>query len=53
MHCRLGSATLSQFVFPGEGNPNFPWQKSYWDNTDVKSKKEKKKVFRTSLIYCY
>ena len=24
MHHRLGSATLSQMAFPGEGNPNFP-----------------------------
>ena len=28
MHCRLGSATLSQLAFPGESNPNFPWEKS-------------------------
>ena len=29
MHRRLGSATLSQLVFPGEGNPNFQWKKSH------------------------
>ena len=29
MHCRLGSATLSQLAFPGESNPNFPWEKSH------------------------
>ena len=43
MHHRLGSATLSQLVFAGEGNPNFPWEKSQWDNTVVKSKVKKKK----------
>ena len=37
MHSRLGSATLSRLAFPGEGNPNFPWEKSHWDNTFVKS----------------
>ena len=37
MHRRLGSATLSQLAFPGEGNPNFLWEKSHWDNTVVKS----------------
>ena len=36
MYRRLGSATLSQLAFPGEGNTNFPWKKSYWDNTVVK-----------------
>ena len=35
MHRRLGSATLSQLAFPGERNPNFPWEKSHWDNTVV------------------
>ena len=38
MHCRLGSAILSQLAFPGEGYPNFPREKSHWDNTVVKSK---------------
>ena len=38
LHRRLGSATLSQLAFPGEGNPNFPWEKSHWDNTVFKSK---------------
>ena len=40
MHRRLGmgSTTLSQLAFLREGNPNFPWEKSYWDNTVVKSK---------------
>ena len=32
----LGSATLSQLAFPEEGSPNFPWEKSHWDNTVVK-----------------
>ena len=39
----LGSTTLSQLAFPGEGNPNFPWEKSHWDDTAVKSKKKKLK----------
>ena len=43
MHTRSGSATLSQLAFPGEGNPNFPWEKPHWNNTVVKSKKQKKK----------
>ena len=38
MHTGLGSATLSQLAFPREGNPNFPWEKSPWDNTVVKKK---------------
>ena len=39
MHPSLGSMTLSQLAFPGEGNLNFPWEKSHWDNTIVKKKK--------------
>ena len=35
MHRRLGSATLSQVALPRESNPNFPWEKSYEDNTVV------------------
>ena len=39
----LGRATLSQLAFPGEGNQNFPWEKSHWNNTVViQSEKEKK-----------
>ena len=38
MHTGLGSATLSQLAFPRESNPNFPWEKSPWDNTVVKKK---------------
>ena len=41
MHRRLGSVTLSQLAFPWEGNPDFPWEKSHWVNTVVKSKKVK------------
>ena len=47
MHRRLGSTTLSQLAFRGESNPNFPWEKSEWENTVVnfffffKSKKKK------------
>ena len=37
MHPRLGSVTLSQVAFPGEGNPNFSWKKFHWDNTVVKN----------------
>ena len=44
MHLRLGSATLSQLAFPGEGNLNFPWEKSHWDNAGVK-KKKKRRIF--------
>ena len=33
MHRRLGSATLSQQDFPGENNPNIPWEKSQWYKT--------------------
>ena len=36
----LGSATLSQLAFPGENNPNFPWEKFHWDNTVVKKRKK-------------
>ena len=35
MHHRLGSATLSELAFPGESNPNFPWESPHWDNTVV------------------
>ena len=41
MHRRLGSATLSQLAFPREGNPNFLWEKSHWDNIVEKNVKEK------------
>ena len=37
MHRRLGSATLPQLAFTGEGHPNFPFEKFHWDNTVVKS----------------
>ena len=40
MHPRLGSLTLSQLAFPGEGNPNFTWEKFHGDNTVLKSKKK-------------
>ena len=43
MHYRLGSATLSQLAFSGEGKPNFLWGKSPWDNTVAKKKKEKER----------
>ena len=44
MHCRFDSVTLLQLAFPGEGNPNFPWEKSYRDNTFVKMQRIKKKI---------
>ena len=31
MQRKLSSATLLQLAFPGERNPNFPWEKSQWD----------------------
>ena len=42
MHRRSGSATLSQLAFPRESNPNFPCEKSKWDNTVVKTEKKEK-----------
>ena len=43
----MGSATLSQLVFPGESSPNFPSEKSHRDNTVVK------KAFTVSLfVFC-
>ena len=50
MHPSLGSMTLSQLAFPGEGNLNFPWEKSHWDNTAVKMYNLKKKVSRKALL---
>ena len=48
--CTVGwVARLSQLAFPGEGMPNFPREKSYWDNTVVKSNK-KIKVLLLSLL---
>ena len=35
MHRGLGRVTLEVLAFPWEGNPDFPWDKSYWDNTVV------------------
>ena len=31
---------MSQPVFPEKSNPNFPWEKSQWDNTIVRKKSE-------------
>ena len=41
MQRRLGSVTLSQLAFSGEGNLNFSREKSHLANTVVKSKKKK------------
>ena len=56
MPARLGSATLSPLVFPGEGNPNFPWEKSHRDNAVVKSKSKKieiKRIVCLFVIFCH
>ena len=37
MHCRFGSATLSQLDFPGESDRNFFGEKSQLDNTVEKN----------------
>ena len=52
MHSRLGSVTLSQPAFPGEGKPNFLWQKSHWDNIVVRSKKKKRKSVCVYVCVC-
>ena len=36
MHCGLVDMTLSQLAFPGEGDPNFPQEKSQWDKKTLK-----------------
>ena len=33
---RFGSATLLQLAFLRESDPNFPWEKSYWDSNVYK-----------------
>ena len=42
MHCRLGSGTVTA-GFPQGRQPDFPWEKSHWDNTIVKMKKKQEK----------
>ena len=38
MHGRLGNMALeSQLASSDKSNPNFPWEKSQWDNTVVTS----------------
>ena len=44
MHVRMGSANLSQLVFPDKSIPNFPWEKSGLDNTVVKKIQTKKLI---------
>ena len=46
MHPTLGSATLSQLAFPGEGNPDFLWEKSHWDNTVIMG------ITFSTLLHC-
>ena len=41
MYHRFGSAT--HLAFPWESNPNFPWEKSQWDNTVSNVQTNKKK----------
>ena len=53
MHRKLGSTTLSQLAFSGEGNPNFPREKSHWDNTAVKSKNDLKKKKNELTTYSW
>ena len=52
MHRRLGSATLSQLAFPGEGNPNFPWEKSHCNNTVVEGQKSVETNFVDFEEFC-
>ena len=49
VHRRSGSATLLQLAFPGEGNPNFPREKSQWDKTVAKKKKKNHRVLLVAL----
>ena len=46
MYHRFGSAT--HLAFPWESNPNFPWEKSQWDNTVtvVKTIKIQNKIYK-------
>ena len=53
MHHGLGSVTLSQLAFQGESTPNFPWEKSHWDNTVVESIKKKKELITTSIVFVH
>ena len=43
--CTAGwvSRLCRSWLSPEEGNPNFPWEKSHWDNTVAKKQKKKKK----------
>ena len=47
---KLGSTTLLQLAFPREGNLNFPWQKSPWDNTVVKSNPKNSKAKVSKML---
>ena len=51
MHCKLGSASLSQLAFPGKKvDANFQWEKSQSDNRPVKSKLKKEKEKKTGTL---
>ena len=43
LHCRLGSATLSQLAFPGKNDLKIPWEKSQLDDIDVERGRRKKR----------
>ena len=45
--CTVGwvARLYRSWLSPGEGNPNFPWEKSHWENVVVKSKKIKLKKY--------
>ena len=44
--CTVGwvARPCRSWLSAGESNPNFPWEKSHWDNTAVKSQKNKNKA---------
>ena len=47
MRRRLGSATLSQLAFSGEGNPNFSLEKSHWDNA------QRETLYNWNILYTF
>ena len=51
MHRRLGSAIPSQLALRREKLPNFPWEKSQWDNTVSSPPQKKKKKNPTRFTF--
>ena len=47
----LGSATLLQLAFLGEGDPNFHGRNSHWDNKVYKIQNTKDTPFHTKLWF--